>query len=156
MSELRRAARALVETRIERFESRHPLEESKTRLATAMEHVPAPRSSVYASEWREEEGRVLLEARFAPTLKTKRLLQGFSIAMALLVAASVWAVATQEGALKFLLPLFTVLSILALPFVSLGMGSQRAAEESRVLKAIRVALLDEEARPPPQRWKDED
>jgi hypothetical protein len=86
-----------------------------------------------------------------------RLLKALSAGMALAVAASAWAIATQEGALQFLLPLSTVLAILALPFVALGLASQREAEEARIRKAIRVALLDEdESLPPRQRWDDEE
>jgi len=156
MSELRRAAKALVDQRSERFASRHPLEESKARLDSAIERARASGSSAFTAEWRMEGDRAVLEAQFAPNPRTQLLLQGLSIVMALLVVASAWAIATQEGSLKFLLPLFTALAILALPFVALGLGSQRAAEEARILKAIRVALLDEEERLARQRWDDED
>ena len=63
----------------------------------------------------------------------------------------------EEGALAFLWPLTTALGILALPFVAVGLNSQREAAEAAIRKAIRVALLDEAERlPPPQRWDDED
>ena len=63
----------------------------------------------------------------------------------------------ERGPAQFMLPLFTVLAILGLPFVALGLASQRDAAESRLRRAIRVALLDEAERlPPPQRWEDED
>ena len=66
-------------------------------------------------------------------------------------------IATQEGTLRFLLPLFTVFAALAVPFVALGLGAQREAEEARIRKAIHVALLDEAQRMPPrQAWKDEE
>lgn len=156
MSEMKRVARALVEVRSERFESRHALAPSQARLAEALARARAGGSTVFTSAWSEEGGRVALDARFAPPTGTQRLLKVLSIGMALAVAASVWAIATQAGALRFLLPLSTALAILALPFVALGLGSQREAEEARIRKAIRVALLDEEERlPPRQRWADE-
>ena len=40
-------------------------------------------------------------------------------------------------------PIAGALAILALPCVFVGLGSQREAEEARILKAIRVALTDE-------------
>ena len=50
-----------------------------------------------------------------------------------------------------------VYAILALPIVALGLGSQRAAVESRIARAFRAALRDEgEKLPAPQRWEDED
>ena len=157
MSELRRAARALVENHSERFESRHGLEESKARLAAALERVGASGSTVFTPAWEMHEARPVLDARFAPPGRTLRILKVLSLGMTLAVAASAWAIVSQEGALRFLLPLFTVLATLALPFVALGLGSQRAAEEARIRRAIRIALLDEEERlPPPQRWADED
>ena len=55
------------------------------------------------------------------------------------------------------LPLVTVLAILGLPFVALGLASQRDAAEARLRRAIRVALLDEPERLPPRpQWEDED
>jgi len=157
MSEMKRAARALVEVRSERFESRHALEESKARLADALGRARAEGRSVFTPAWSGEGGRAVLEARFAPPATTLRLLKALSAGMAIAVAASVWAIATQEGALQFLVPLSTALAMLALPLVALGLGSQREAEEARIRKAIRVALLDEDERlAPRQRWDDEE
>jgi hypothetical protein len=157
MSELKRAARALVETRTERFESRHDLARSQSRLEAAVARIAGTGATVFTPAWREEQGRAVLEARFAPPRRTLRLLNSISLAMALAVAASAWAIATQEGPAQFALPLFTVLAILALPFVALGMASQRDAAEARLRRAIRVALLDEQERmPAPQRWEDEE
>ena len=80
-----------------------------------------------------------------------------SLGLTAAVAVSAWAVATQQGPVQFALPLFTVLAILALPFVGLGLASQRDAAEARVKRAIRVALRDEPERlPQQQRWEDED
>jgi hypothetical protein len=157
MSEMKRAARALVETRSERFESLHDLAQSKARLDAALSRMGVERSSVFTSRWIEEGGRAVLEARYAPPARTLRLLQGLSLGMALAVAASAWAITAWEGPMQFALPLFTALAILALPFVALGLGSQREAHEARLRRAIRTALRDEPERmPPPQQWEDEE
>ena len=157
MSELKRAARALVETRTERFESLHALTASRARLDEALARIDGAGSSVFKPTWSEHEGRAILEARFAPPPRTKRFLNVLSLGMALAVALSAWAIATLEGPLQFMLPLFTVLAILALPFVALGLSSQREAVEARIRRAIKVALSDEPQRmPAPQRWDDED
>ena len=157
MSELKRAARSLAETRTERFESRHGLAESKARLEDAIKRIGESGSTVFTTAWREEAGRAVLDATFAPTPRTQQVLKALSLGMALAVALSAWVVATQEGPAQFMLPIFTVLAILGLPFVALGMASQRDAIEARMRRAIRVALLDEAERlPPQQRWEDED
>jgi hypothetical protein len=157
LSELRRAARSLSETRTERFESRHGLAESKARLDDAIKRIGEDGPTILTPAWREESGRAVLEATFAPPARTQRMLKALSLGMALAVALSAWFVATQEGPAQFVLPLFTVLAILGLPFVALGLASQRDAAESRLRRAIRVALLDEAERlPPQQRWEDED
>lgn len=157
MSEMRRIARALVQGRSERFESLHGAEESKARLAGALERAQLTGRTVFTPSWEQQGDVAVLVARFDPPGGTLRLLKVFSVGMALLVAASAWAVASHEGSLRFLLPLSTAFAILAMPFVALGLGSQREAEEARILKAIRVALRDEEQRmAPQQRWEDED
>lgn len=157
MSEMRRTARALVQSRSERFESLHGAEESKARLAGSLERARMTGRTVFTPSWEQQGAVAVLVAHFDPPAGTLRVLKVLSVGMALLVGASAWAVAAHEGPLRFLLPLFTVLAILAMPFVALGLGSQREAEEARILKAIRVALRDEEQRPAPQqRWEDED
>src|SRR5688572_4585910 len=157
MSELRRAARALLETRVERFESRHALGDSRSRLESALARIDAAGPSIFTRAWSEHEGRAVLEARFAPPPRTQRLLQLLSLGMALAVAVSAWAIATLEGPMQFMLPLFTVLATLALPFVALGLASNREAAESRIRRAIKVALQDEPERmPAQQRWEDEE
>jgi hypothetical protein len=158
MSEARRAARALVERRTERFESRYGIEESRRRVEAAL-GTTSPRRVVFAPSWREESGRAVLEATFSPPARTQRFLSVTSVVMTLLVAASAWALLAPgaDAALRWLLPLSTAFAILALPFVFVALGSQRLAEESRIRKAIRVALQDEEeALPKRQKWDDEE
>jgi len=143
-SETRRIAKGLVERRVERFESRHPLEASQARLASAIAALDLGGATEFTAAWKVEQGKAWLEAHFAPSRRTHRRLQMTSVALTLLVAASIWVVASarEEGALLFLVPLFTVLGVLAFPFVAVGLGSQREADEARIRRAIRQALLD--------------
>ena len=150
MSELSRTARALVETRTERFESAFGLEKARARVAAALERARPTGATVAELAWIESP-RVAVEVRFSPPASTPRLLKFLSMGMALLVVASAWALLAWDGALRFLLPLFTALAILALPLVALGLGSRRAAEESRIARAIRAALDTEQASGSPSR-----
>jgi hypothetical protein len=158
MSEMRRAARALVEHRTERFESHHDLETSQRRLARSLERAGLATGPTFQAAWLREGEATILEATFLPSRRTLTLLRTLSIAMFGLIVLTAWIlVQTQEGAQRFLVPLFTVLVTLGLPFVALGLASSREAEEARIRKAIRVALQDEDERfPPQQRWSDED
>jgi hypothetical protein len=139
MSEMGRTARALVETRTERFASAFGLEETRARVAAAIESARADGATVVMLSWIETPG-VAVEVRFSPPASTPRLLKVLSTGMAFAVAASAWAIVAEDGTLRFLLPLFTALAILAVPFVALGLGSRRAAAESRISRAIRAAL----------------
>jgi hypothetical protein len=158
-SETQRAARALVERRVERFESRHPLGESQSRLATAIANARLEGRVEFSPEWSSQGETAVLEAQFAPPPRMQRALKGTSIAMSLLIGLTVWAIFSPaaDAATAWMLGLFTAFAILALPFVFVGLGSSREAEESRIRRAIRVALLDEDPKlPPQQRWNDED
>jgi hypothetical protein len=145
-SEMRRTAAALVEHRRETFESRHPLEPSRARLARNLDAARVAPGERFIVRWREEGGRAWLDAEFPPPAATLRFLRVASLAMVLLVAGSAWAMLNgEEGdALRFLLPLSTVFLVLAFPFVALALGSRREAEESRIRKAIRDALADDD------------
>jgi len=51
----------------------------------------------------------------------------------------------------------TALAVLVMPWVFVAMGSSRLAEEARIVRAIRAALMDEDEKlPPPKRWDDEE
>jgi len=158
MSEMKQAAKALVERRVERFESVHPLEESRSRLAAALERAHIGADQGFIVHWSEHQGRAVLEAEFLPPRGIHALLRAISLGMLVLVVASVYEVAAAPpGAARFLVPLCTVLVILGFPIFTLGFNSQREARESRIRRAIRSALLDaDEAFPPRQRWADED
>ena len=158
MSEMKQAARALIERRVERYESVHPLEASRARLAAALERARVTPDASFVAHWSEQAGRAILEAEFLPPRGIHALLRAISLGMLVLVIASIYElVAVSGGAARFVLPLSTVLAILGFPLFSLGLSSQREARESRIRRAIRSALLDaDEAFPPRQRWADED
>ena len=157
-SETRRAAQALIETRVERFESRHPLEVSQARLAETLARARPEGRVDFSTRWTNDGGKAVLEATFAPPRRVGRFLQATSIAMTLLVAATVWAMVSDDASpgMAWLLGLSTAFTVFALPFVYVAMGSTRAAEESRLLRAIRAALQDEEEKLPPiKKWDDD-
>lgn len=158
MSEMKQAAKALVQRRVERFESLHPREESHARVAAALERARIDPAAGFIPHWGEDGGRAVLEVEFLPPRGIHGLLRAISIGMLVLVAASIYeVVSVADGAMLFLLPLCTGLVILGFPIFTLGLNSQREARESRIRRAIRSALLDaDEKFPPPQRWPDED
>jgi hypothetical protein len=147
MSEMRRAARALLERHSEAFESRHSLGDSKARLEAALDALALTGATRLDTSWREENGRAFLDADFQPPARTRLLLNFASLAMTLLVLASAWMVTygDEHAAATFLVPLFTAFAIFALPFVAVALGSRRAAEESRIRRAIRKALVEADA-----------
>ncbi|HXN14856.1 MAG TPA: hypothetical protein VN878_00680 [Usitatibacter sp.] len=147
-SELRRAAKALVEHKSESFESRHCLEESQARLAAVLAAAVPTRAIEVRWEWKVEGGRVRLQGDFAPAPRTQRFLKTSSGVLALLIAATVWAFLSpeEERIFKFLMPLTTLLAVLGFPLLAAALGSQREAEEARVCRAIRRALVDEAKR----------
>jgi ribosomal protein L34 len=155
-TEAQKSARLLVQRRTDRFESRHALEESKARLAA---RLPAAKRAVdFRARWNTDAGRVVLEADFLPTRRAQGVLKATSLVLAALIASSAWVIygSQESGALRFLLPGFTLLAIFAAPFIVTAMGTNREADEARVLKAIRVALLDEDDKlAPRQKWDDE-
>jgi hypothetical protein len=158
MSEMRRAARALVERRVESFESAYDETTSRERLARALGHAGLRTGPTFRTDWREAQGKAVLDASFLPSPRTLWLLRALSLAMVAFIALTVWILMRPgEGAERFLLPLFAVLTVLALPFLTLGLSSARAAREARLAKAIRVALQDApDAFEPRQKRPDED
>jgi hypothetical protein len=156
-SEMRRVAKALVERRSESFASRYPRDESIARLKKALEGF-APTRLQLESAWHEGPEGLRLDVRFNPARRTDWFLKASSVFLTLLMGSAVWAwlAPGEDRTVKFLVPLLTVLGILAFPFVVVALGSQREAEESRLRRAIRRALVDEDEKfPPQQRWADE-
>jgi len=156
VSEMKRAAASLVERRTERFESVHDAGTSKARVEAAFDRARIPRPWPFEMAW--SESPVALEITHPPSRAAKVFLNFASIGFVLLVGGSVWALKKSDNeAVRFLLPLATLLLVLAFPFVTLAMASQRGALEARVRKALRAALQDQyEGFPPSQRWADED
>jgi len=137
-------AKALVESRSESYRSRHPLDESNARLESALARIIKPDHNRFELAWKSDAEGLVLEARFAPSGRTQRLLHGISIVLTLLVLSSVWALVApdEERSVRFLVPLLAVLGILGFPLVVMALGSQREAEEADIRKAIRRALTD--------------
>jgi hypothetical protein len=142
-SEMRRMAKALVETREEMYASRHTLEESKARADAALAAL-VPKALRLERSWSNDNGNATLVARFTPASRTRRLLQASSMVLTLLVLAAVWALfgAGEDRPARLLLPLVAGLAVLAFPFVVVALGAQREAEEARIRKALRRALTD--------------
>jgi hypothetical protein len=158
-SEMRRSAKALVASRTQAFESLHDEAASRERLAKAVASVGRLRFTVHTGAWKQAGGMAIYEATFAPTARVQVFLQALALGIFVLVAASAWVLYSpqESAALKFALPMFTVLAMFAMPLVVNAISSQREAEESRLARAIRAALRDESAAyPPQQRWADED
>jgi hypothetical protein len=157
MSELRRAARRLVEPRTESFETDYTVEESQRRLEAALAKLPEAERSFRAS-WSGGDGdAAMLTATFEPSRRTQRFLKAFSLAMALLMALALASWFVADGALPWLATITAILAFLFFPFVILGISSHQDARESRIKRAIRIALKDEDEKlPAPQRWADED
>jgi len=157
-SEMRRAAKALVETRVETFESLHPLGASQARIERALAALGAPHALELHGAWRERDGRVIYEATFGPAAKTQRFLNAMAFVLVFLMVACAWVLSFVKGtAPRFLLPFVTVLAIAAMPLVVNAAASRREAEEARIRRAIRAALQGEDpALPPARRWADEE
>jgi hypothetical protein len=158
-TEMRRAAQALVADRTESIESLHDEAGSRRLVAGALEQAGALRATVHRGAWKTVDGKTVYEATFSPAPRVSFYLQALAIGLTLLLAATAWLFLSGTGTrgTRFLVPLFTLLAFVAMPLAVIGMASHREAEEARVLRAIRVALQDEDPKyPPPQRWKDED
>lgn len=157
MSEMRQAARRLVETRTESFASRHAPGESQRRLDAALAKLPE-RERAFKAAWSGGEGgAATLTATFEPSPGTVRYLKMLSLAMALLIAAAAGSWFQEDRALAWMATITAALAFLGFPFVILGLASHQDAREARIRRAIRVALQDEDEKlPPPQRWADED
>jgi hypothetical protein len=157
-SEMRRAAKALVETRVETFESLHPLEASQARIERALAGLGGPRAFELNGAWTEREGRVTYEATFRPAPRTQRFLNAMALVLVLLMVACAWVLSFAKGtAPRFLFPFVTVLAVAAMPLVVNAAASRREAEEARIRRAIRAALQGKDpALPPAHRWADEE
>ena len=157
-TEAQRAARALMDRRVERFESRYPLSESRSRLDGTLSRARLEGRVVFTPQWRDADGKTMLEASFAPPARVGVILKTLSVALTLLILATAWAVLSGApgSSAAWLLGLSTGLAMLAMPWIFVAMGSSRLAEEARITRAIKAALMDAEEKLPPAKKWDED
>jgi hypothetical protein len=154
-SETRRIAQALVDSRVETFATKYSREQSSARLAEAVA-ANRPRTAAVKTNWRHATEGLRLDVHLSPARGVHFFLVASSLALTLLLIASVWMLLALDKpiVLRFLVPLATVLAILGMPLLVVGLGSQREAEEEKLRRAIRHALLDEEEFPKPLRDRD--
>lgn len=172
-SEARRAARALVATHSQSFPSRFSRAESLARLTAALgaiETDSAQRAAVrgtvaadrvalafgrprthrsqctFVGAWVTDGDAVRLDGAFLPVGRTRRFLASTSVILSILILGSLWLIFApdQDSSMKVLVPVITVLSILAFPFVVVAMASHREVEELAISKVVRKALSGEE------------
>jgi hypothetical protein len=144
MSEMRRIAAALVGVRTETFESRYGAAESRAKVDATLPKVGTKVTRMDLT-WVPEALPPRLEVRFSPGTKVHLFLRLSSIVITGAILGSFWLVMHgEETPMRFLVPLMTVLAILGFPFAVLAIGSNREADEARVVKAIRRAIVDEE------------
>ena len=157
-SEMRRAAKALVERRAQSFRSGYPLEESVERIRAALPAIGANfvgeasreglrvRSAtrgepVFIGSWKRDDEGVLLEGEFLPASRTQRHLQAIAAALTTLLAATAWAfLSGQDAGTKASIAVFTTLAILAFPYVVLGLSSQRSGREAALARVLQRTL----------------
>ena len=182
-SEIRRAAQALVATRPRSFPGHFSRADSVARLTAALgasvtqsgkraavrgvvtsdrvvlgfgRRLGERSQCCFEGKWIDEGNAVRLDGAFVPVGRTRRFLSSMSLVMSLLVIASLWAIFSpnQDASMKVLVPLFTVLSILAFPYVVVAMASHREVEEIAIAKVVGMALApaaEADARPPDRR-----
>lgn len=143
---MRRMARLLVERRSESFRSRYPRDESVRRVEDALKGFEA-KGMRYETAWRDEAGASFFDVRFAPSPGTRLFLNGASLAFTLLLAASLWALFApgESGAGRTLTWIGTIAAILVFPFVVVGFGSRRDAEEATLRRRVKKAIVDDPA-----------
>jgi hypothetical protein len=175
-SEARRAAHALVATRAQVFASDFPLTESIERLAGALRAIEAQGASraavrgtvaadrvmlffgrqhahrsqcTYEGAWLSDGDAVRLDGTFIPAVRTQRFLASTSIVLSILLAASLWVIFApgQDAPTRILVPMVTVLAILAFPFVVVAMASHREVEELAIAKAVGRTLAPQPSSP---------
>jgi hypothetical protein len=149
-SETQRIAKALVESRTETFATKYSREQSSARLAEALK-ANRPRTAKVTATWRVATEGLRLDVQLSPAPTVRIFLVAASVALTMLLVSSAWVLlaADKPMALRFLVPLTAVLGILGLPLLIVGLGSQREAEEAKLSRAIRHALLDEREFPKP-------
>jgi len=156
-SEMRRAAKALVEPHPHTIKSDYPPGEASERIkgliasgklgaATADASgdailIRTSKGDHFAGKWTVSAEGQVLEGEFLPPAGIQRVLKGFAAGLTLLLVATAWTfVAGLETSLKVSASLFTLFAILAFPYVILGLSSQRSGREAAIARAVQRAL----------------
>jgi len=155
-SEMRRAAKALVEAHPLVVKSDFPPGEASARLnqlALPGATIEASPSGVvihttmgdhFVGTWKAAEGLHTLEGESLPQARTQRVLKAFGVALTLLIAATAWTfLAGLETSLKVSAGLFTLFAIFAFPYVIVGLASQRSGREAAIARSLQRALTRE-------------
>ena len=158
-SEMRRAAKALVEPHPQAIKSDYEPREAAARVREAIDSgklgagitgestedgvvIRSVKGDHFTGRWRPG----FLEGEFIPPQGTQRLLKAFAISLTLLFAATAWTFLTGlETSLKVSVGLFTLFAVLAFPYVIVGLSSQREGREAAIARALK-RLLEREAR----------
>ena len=140
MSELRSAARRLVEPRHQSFESDYTVDESERRVAAALERLPAQDRDFHRA-WSGGDGDpAMLTATFPASPAMQRALKLLSVAMALLLAGAAASWFLAGDAVAWMLTITAALAFLGFPLVIVGLASRQDAREARIARALRAAL----------------
>ena len=162
-SEMRRAARSLVEAQPVTIASDYPVEESVGRLTewsregaarlkvvldVSAEDVTVRRDGesvpMFRGSWRPHEGGTRLEGEFPPSPSVPRMLRLSSMALALLIGLAAWALVTStETSIRVGLVLLTGVCLLLFPYAILALASQSLARQAALKRALERALRGE-------------
>ena len=155
-SEMRRAAKALVEAHPQVIKSDFPPPEGSARLnrlelegatiqaSTSAVVIRTAKGDHFVGQWKLVDALHTLEGEFLPPARTQRVLRAFAIGLTLLLAATAWTfLAGLQTSLKVSASLFTLFAILAFPYVILGMSSQRSGREATLARTLQRALTRE-------------
>ena len=160
-SEMRRAAKALVERTPAEFETGRAAGDALARLRASAKldvEVNGDRLAVgekgrrarlagsrFEGGWMPRGAGSVLAGDFVPSPGIHAFLRSASVGLAILMAASLWTWfdSSTGGPLRYLLALSALFAILGFPIVILAIASQKEAAQARVAKAVRAALDDD-------------
>jgi hypothetical protein len=165
-SEMRRAARTLVEPTPVRFVSEVDAGAATERVGAEVAArrrldgdgrgdlvriwEPGNESSLAAGRfegrWVGSEGEYALEGHFLPSPRLQPFLRALSALLAALLIASgvVLLIPDVPAPIRFLVPLTAGFAILGFPLLIVALGSHKLAAEARIAKAIRALLKPDE------------
>jgi hypothetical protein len=159
-SEMRRAAKSLVEATEAEFPTAYGIPDSAARLRKCGLDAEITGDAVriwergresrltaarFEGRWHAHPEGALLTGEFLPSAGFPRFSREASIALTLLIAASIWVLfAGEPGTVaRVLLPIVTLLTVLAFPLAIVALGSFKLAAESRIARAMQRALQQE-------------